>query len=63
MKGFIERYDSGKGYGFITSQEGDDCFFLKGECERGLFAVEFDVEETKKGLKANNVRKVIKEDK
>lgn len=60
MHGVIKSYNEKKGYGFITSDLGDDVFFhissvnglsefLKGR------TVEFGVEQSEKGTKANSV--------
>ncbi|MDR0511102.1 MAG: cold-shock protein [Rikenellaceae bacterium] len=62
MKGTVKWFDSAKGYGFITTEEGNDVFvhytgILK-EGFRGLDEgqnVEFEVSEGKKGEQAVNV--------
>jgi len=62
MKGTVKWFDSAKGYGFITTEEGSDVFvhytgILK-EGFRGLDEgqkVEFEVSEGKKGEQAVNV--------
>ncbi len=64
MKGKVKWYNIRKGYGFIERKEGDDVFvhhsslpedvgYLKEEDE-----VEFEIEETEKGPKATNIKKV-----
>lgn len=65
MKGKVVRFNSEKGYGFIKSEDGKDVFFhhtalaMKGfRTIEPNTEVEFDVEETEKGLRASNVRKV-----
>lgn len=57
MRGFISRYDKTKGFGFVTSEDGDDYFFHQGDMKRSVLAVEFEGEDAPKGLKAVNVRK------
>ena len=61
QKGFINRFDKQKGFGFLTTVDGEDCFFHYKDMMHSILAVEFDVEETPKGLKAINVRKRSKE--
>ena len=63
--GTVKWFDSNKGFGFIEQEAGDDCFVHVGDLEdvrNGLLKegdpVEFDVEETTRGLKARNVRLV-----
>lgn len=65
QQGKIKFFDSQKGFGFIKPDEGDkDIFVHRNNIEdlgfdQGLEdgeAVEFDVEETPKGLSAINVR-------
>jgi len=65
QQGKIKFFDSQKGFGFIKPDEGDkDIFVHKNNVEDLGFgegfedgeAVEFDVEETPKGLSAINVR-------
>ena len=64
IEGVVKEYDSLKGFGFITGQDGEDYFvhvsglreYLK---ERGLRtgqSVSFDVDYDMKGDKAINVR-------
>lgn len=65
QQGKIKFFDSQKGFGFIKPDEGDkDIFVHKNNVEELGYgegfedgeAVEFDVEETPKGLSAINVR-------
>ena len=65
QQGKIKFFDSQKGFGFIKPDEGDkDIFVHKNNVEDLSYgegfedgeAVEFDVEETPKGLSAINVR-------
>jgi CspA family cold shock protein len=64
MKGVVKFYDIRKGYGFIRGNDGHtifvhktaipffDIFLLPGE------AVEYETDETQRGLKAVNVKKL-----
>ncbi len=62
--GYINSYDAIKGFGFIRRQKGRDVFFhysnlsvqedLIGEGDK----VTFEIEETGKGLRAIDVRKI-----
>ncbi len=62
MKGKVKWFDTAKGYGFVTTEEGQDVFVhytgIQGDGFRGLDqdqAVEFDLDEGKKGPQAINV--------
>lgn len=62
MKGSVKWFDAAKGYGFITTEEGNDVFVhytgINKEGFRGLEqnqAVQFDLEDGKKGAQAVNV--------
>jgi len=68
MKGTVKMFNKEKGFGFITAEDGQDIFFhysaitmdgyksaVEGE------AVEFDVEQSDRGPRASNVRKVSAE--
>ena len=60
MKGKIKFFMKSKGYGFITGEDGNDYFLhfthLKDPKEPYKEQeVEFDIEETDKGLQARNV--------
>jgi len=65
MKGKIKKLNKAKGYGFITTDEGEEIFFHKAELSTGLVfnALEtgeelmFFVEEGKKGKKATHIIK------
>ena len=65
MKGTVKWFNSGKGFGFITAEDGKDVFVhfseLKGEGFKSLNEgdhVEFEVEQGDKGPKAKGVVKV-----
>ena len=65
MKGTVKMFDKEKGFGFIHAEDGKDYFFHYSAlvmddyktAEKGE-NVEFDVEESTRGPRANNVRKV-----
>ena len=61
--GTVKWFNSSKGYGFISREDGDDVFVhfknIVGEGYKSLDEgnkVEFDVEEGAKGLQATNVK-------
>ncbi len=63
--GTVKWFNSSKGYGFITRDEGDDVFVhfkaIVGEGYKTLEdgdKVQFDVEQGPKGLQAANVTKI-----
>ena len=65
MKGTVKWFNSGKGYGFITPEEGADVFVhfsaIKGDGYKSLNEgdkVEFEVTNDAKGPKASNVVKI-----
>lgn len=65
MKGKVIRFNKKKGFGFIKSAEDQDVFFhysslvMEGFKDIAVDSeVEFDVEQTEKGLRASNVRKI-----
>jgi len=64
-KGKVKFFDTKRGYGFITTIEGNDVFVhfsaIQGEGFKNLLEsdeVEFDVEQAQKGPQATNVRKI-----
>jgi len=64
MKGTVKWFNSGKGYGFITSEAGDDVFVhyssIQGEGYKALNegdSVTFEVADGDKGKKAIDVVK------
>lgn len=67
MKGKVKMFNKEKGYGFIRAEDGTDVFFHYSAlvmdsyktAEEGEL-VEFDVENSERGLRASNVRKTGK---
>ena len=62
MKGTVKWFNTEKGYGFITTEEGNDVFAHFSQINREGFKtldegqeVEFDVVEAEKGLQAENI--------
>jgi len=62
QKGTVKWFNGSKGYGFITTDEGEDVFVhynsILGDGYKSLDEgeqVQFEVEETPKGLQATNV--------
>lgn len=65
MRGKVISFNKNKGYGFITTDNGDDLFFHYSELVMDDFKnidvdqlVEFDVEETDRGLRAIKIHKI-----
>ncbi len=66
VTGTVKWFDSKKGFGFITREQGDKDIFvhytsIEGEGFRSLKdgeAVEFELIESEKGLQARNVRRL-----
>lgn len=63
MNGKIKWYNARKGFGFIESEEGKDIFVHRSAVPAGVFLnegdkIEFETEETDKGVKAVNIKKV-----
>ena len=63
MNGKVKWYNPRKGFGFIESEEGNDIFVHRTAVPQGTFlnegdAVEFETEETDKGVKAVNIKKL-----
>lgn len=65
MKGKVKMFNKEKGYGFIRAEDGTDVFFHYSAlvmdnyktAEEGEL-VEFDVDNSDRGLRASNVRKI-----
>ena len=63
MKGTIKWYNSRKGYGFIEGEDGKDIFVHRTSVQTGTFLnegdkVEYEVEESERGPKAINIKKI-----
>ena len=64
-KGTVKWFNNSKGYGFISREDGDDVFVHYNAIQTDGFKtleegdkVEFEIEESPKGLQATNVTKV-----
>lgn len=65
MKGTVKMFNADKGYGFIRTEDGKDVFFHYSSlimdsyktAEKGE-QVEFEIEETERGLRATNIHKL-----
>lgn len=63
MKGTVKWYNARKGYGFIEGEDGKDVFVHRTALPSGIFLnegdkVEFEVEESDRGPKATNIKKL-----
>ena len=65
MKGTVKWFNAEKGFGFITTEEGNDVFAHYSQIQKDGFKtleegqeVEFDVVEGQKGLQAENITAV-----
>jgi len=61
MKGTVKFFNEGKGFGFISGEDGKDYFVHQSALQEGTRlnendSVEFDVEEGDRGPKAVNVK-------
>ena len=65
MKGTVKMFNKEKGYGFIRAEDNRDYFFHYSAIQMDNYKtaepgenVEFEVEESDRGLRAKNVKKV-----
>jgi len=63
MKGTVKWFNSAKGYGFITGEDGNDTYVNKVDIPEGTQIrdgdqVEYQITETEKGTKAIEVKKL-----
>lgn len=63
MKGTIKWYNARKGYGFIEGEDGKDIFVHRTSIPEGVFLnegdnVEYETEDSERGLKAINIKKL-----
>lgn len=63
MNGTVKWYNPRKGYGFITGEDGKDIFIHNSNVPQGTYLnegdkVEYESEETERGLQAKNIKKL-----
>ncbi len=65
MKGSVKMFNKEKGYGFIRTEDGKDVFFHYSSLIMDAYKtaevgekVEFEVEESERGPRATNIRKI-----
>ena len=63
MKGTIKWYNARKGYGFIEGEDGKDIFVHRTSIPQGVFLnegdnVEYETEDSDRGPKAINIKKL-----
>jgi CspA family cold shock protein len=65
MKGTIKWYNNMKGFGFIVGEDGKDVFVHRTAIPMGIDLyeediVEYEIEESERGPKAKNIKKLKK---
>ena len=63
MNGKVKWYNSRKGFGFIEGEDGKDIFVHRSSLPQGIFlnegdSVEYETEDSDKGPKAINIKKL-----
>jgi len=63
MKGKVKWYNTRKGFGFISGEDGKDIFIHRTNIPEGMYlneddSVEFEIEETDRGLQATKLKKL-----
>jgi len=63
MNGTVKWYNARKGYGFVESEDSKDVFVHRSAVPMGIFLkegdkVEFEIEDSDKGPKAVNIKKL-----
>lgn len=63
MKGKVKMFNTERGFGFITGDDGKDVYVHKTAVAGGVTlavgdTVEYDVETSERGPRANNVKKI-----
>ncbi|MCK5301451.1 MAG: cold shock domain-containing protein [Thermoplasmatales archaeon] len=63
MNGTVKWYNARKGYGFVESEDSKDVFIHRSSVPMGTFLkegdkVEFEIEDSDKGPKAVNIKKL-----